>query len=92
MRLDDKSGPEQFKDWMKRRGFNQSETAEFFGWGENVISQFANGRRSPGLARAIKIEELTGIPVEAWASSDDDESGSAVTATSPKRQSSPSGN
>jgi transcriptional regulator with XRE-family HTH domain len=92
MPLDTKSGPEQFKDWMKRRGFNQSETAEFFGWGENVISQFVNGRRSPGLARAIKIEELTGIPVEAWASSADDESETPVSVGRAKGQSSPDGN
>lgn len=47
----------------------QREAAEHFGWDETYVSQLVNGRRSPGLDNAILIERLTGIPVEAWASS-----------------------
>lgn len=86
MPLDVKSGPEQFKDWMKRRCFNQSETAAFFGWGENVISQFVNNQRKPGLLRAVRIEELTGIPIKAWVSSDIDETDPADDASAANRK------
>ena len=71
-------GPEQLKDWMARRGFNQSQTAEFFGWNFGFISMLVNGKRNPGLTNAVKIERETGIPVEAWMSSELDESVSAT--------------
>jgi transcriptional regulator with XRE-family HTH domain len=61
-----KSGREQLKDWMGRRGLNQTETAGHFGWDITFISQLVNGRRLPGLTNAVKIERETGIPVEAW--------------------------
>jgi len=60
------SGPEQFKDWMQRRRLTQDETADHFGWQPSFISQLVNGRRTPGLENAIRIERETGIPVEAW--------------------------
>jgi transcriptional regulator with XRE-family HTH domain len=63
------SGPQQLKDWMHRRRFMQQEAAEYFGWDETYISQLVNGRRSPGLENAVKIERATGIPVEAWVTS-----------------------
>ena len=65
-----KSGPEQFKDWMHRRRFMQREAAEHFGWHETYISQLLNGARTPGLDNAVTIERETGIPVEAWMSSE----------------------
>lgn len=61
-----KPGPEQFKDWLRRRHLNQGEAAKHFGWQESFISQLVNGKRTPGLENAITIERETGIPVEAW--------------------------
>jgi transcriptional regulator with XRE-family HTH domain len=63
-----KSGAEQLKQWMHKRQFMQREAAEYFGWDETYVSQLVNGRRTPGLDNAIVIERKTGIPVEAWAS------------------------
>lgn len=60
------SGVEQLKDWIARRGFNQTQAAEYLGFDNPYLSQLINGKRSPGLANAVKIEEKTGIPVEAW--------------------------
>lgn len=80
------SGAEQLKDWMERRGFNQRETATHFGWDETFISQLITERRKPGLMNAIRIERETGIPVEAWASSELDESAEAVPASRGKRK------
>jgi transcriptional regulator with XRE-family HTH domain len=62
------SGPEQLRDWMERRSFNQTETALYLGFDVPYISQLLSRTRSPGLPRAIVIERKTGIPVEAWAS------------------------
>lgn len=56
-------------DWMKRRGFNAKETADYFGWDFTFISKIVRGHRCPGLANAVAIERKTGIPVEAWVSS-----------------------
>lgn len=71
-----KSGAEQLRDWMDRRGFNQRQTAEHFNWDETFIAKLlADGtqQRKPGLTNAIRIERETGIPVEAWVSSELDE-------------------
>lgn len=65
-----KSGPEQLKDWMHRRRFMQREAADYFGWHETYISHLLSGARTPGLDNAVTIERLTGIPIEAWVSSE----------------------
>lgn len=70
------SGPEQFRDWMRRRGFTQADAARYLSYDEPYISVLLSGKRSPGLWNAIHIERYAGIPVEAWAS-DIDESDSA---------------
>ncbi len=80
------SGPEQLKDWMRRRGFTQADAARYMGCDESFVSMLMSGRRGAGLTNAIKIERLTGIPVEAWAASELDESESAVGATASKRK------
>lgn len=64
------SGPEQLKDWMHRRRFLQREAAEYLGWHETYISQLLTGARTPGLDNAVHIERQTGIPIEAWTSTD----------------------
>lgn len=81
-----KAGADQLRDWMKRRGFNQTQTAEHFGWDETFISKLLLERRQPGLENAIKIERETGIPVEAWVSSPLDESDEPVSACRGKRR------
>ena len=69
-----KSGPEQFKDWMHRRRFMQKEAADYLGWHESYVSHLLSGKRLPGLDNALRLERLSGIPVEAWASSELDSS------------------
>jgi len=81
-----KSGAEQLKDWMDRRGFNQREAASHFGWDETFVSMLCRGTRSPGLGNAVKIERETGIPVEAWMSDELDESAERVGTASRKRK------
>lgn len=79
-------GPEQLKDWMRRRGFTQADAARYFGCDESFVSMLMSGRRGAGLTNAIRIERLTGIPVEAWAATDVDEFESAVGANPSKRK------
>lgn len=72
-----KTGAEQLLDWSKRRWPSserpQRDAAEHFGWDETFISKLCKGQRAPGLTNAIRIERETGIPVEAWMSSELDE-------------------
>jgi plasmid maintenance system antidote protein VapI len=66
------SGADQFKDWMRRRGFNQADAARYLEFDKPYVSVLATGTRTPGLDNAIKLERLTGIPVEAWLSQDNE--------------------
>jgi hypothetical protein len=74
------SGAEHLIDWMKRRGFNFTEAAEYLGWDLTFVSKLANGHRLPGLTNAIHLERCCGIPVEAWVSSELDSESEAVPA------------
>lgn len=79
------SGPEQLKDWIERRGFNQRLAAAFLGWDESIISNMLTGKRGIGLENAVYLERMTGIPVEAWVSSELDRYDEAVAAAPRKR-------
>lgn len=69
------SGPEQLRDWIRRRGFaTQAEAAAYLDIDTSMFSLLVNGKRSPGVNSALDIEKKTGIPVEAWATDDDDSS------------------
>ena len=71
---------------MRRRDFNQVETAKYFGWHESVISQYLSGDRCPNLENALTIEDKTGIPAKAWLSIDVDESRNVAVAAGAKRR------
>lgn len=81
------SGAEQFRDWMRRRGFNQADAARYLQFDEPYVSVLLSGKRTPGLDNAIHLERLTGIPVEAWASSELGEPDQPVTAGARKSKS-----
>ena len=67
------SGPEQLKDWMRRRGFTQADAARYLELPSPTVCLILKGKDQLGLRRAICVERLTGIPVEAWASQVDDD-------------------
>jgi transcriptional regulator with XRE-family HTH domain len=81
------SGPDQLRDWMRRRGFTQADAARYLAVDEPYVSVLLSGKRTPGLDNAIRLERLTGIPVEAWASTELGETVEHATAGSRKRQS-----
>lgn len=68
-----KTGAELLRDWIERRGYKQTEAAEVLSLQPTFLSMLVNKHRLPSLDNAVKIERLTGIPVSAWSSSDDDE-------------------
>lgn len=69
-----KTGADQLRDWISRRFPNSSkpqrDAADHFGWTEKYISLLVNGKQTPGLPNAVKIEDETGIPVETWVASE----------------------
>jgi transcriptional regulator with XRE-family HTH domain len=71
------SGRERLKDWIDRSKLNQREASEILDCHEVVLSQWLSGVRIPGLANALKIEQVSGISAESWLltglSSDGDE-------------------
>lgn len=64
------SGPEQMRDWMRRRGFTQADASRYLEMDQGYLSRLLASAQTPGLRLALKLERLTGIPVEAWESSD----------------------
>lgn len=79
-------GPEQLRDWMRRRGFTQADAARYLEYNTPLISKLLAGTHNPGLKNAIHMERLTGIPVEAWAASELEESDEAVAELVDKRR------
>jgi transcriptional regulator with XRE-family HTH domain len=57
------------RDWMTRTGRTYGSVADALGVTDAHVSYLARGRRIPSLELAIKIANLTGIPVTAWARS-----------------------
>jgi len=71
------SGAELLKAWIKRCKFSNVQAANFLnipGVDDVVLNKILNAGRRPELEKLIIIEEKTGVPVKAWASSDLDES------------------
>lgn len=62
------SGRERLAAWLKRSNLNQREGAKLLRLHWTFLNQILLGRRSPGLANAVLIERVTGVPVEAWLS------------------------
>lgn len=59
-------GPDALKKWIEKRGLAQQEVAELLEVHESYVSQVLHRKRTPALANAVRIERITGIPVEAW--------------------------
>jgi hypothetical protein len=83
------SGRGQLRDWINRRfpksSRRQRDAAEYLLMDETFLTKLLTGVRQPGLTNAVKIERHTGIPIEAWMSSELDESEPAVAAKGRKR-------
>lgn len=52
-------------EWFERSGYTQRKAAGLLGITEQHMSHLVAGRRQASLPLAVKISELTGIPVSA---------------------------
>jgi len=59
-------GRTRFQQWLDKSQLNQREAARLLGVHYTHVNQILSGRRLPGLANAVAIERVTGIPVGAW--------------------------
>jgi transcriptional regulator with XRE-family HTH domain len=60
------TGRERLADYRRRSKLKQYELADLLGLHETTLSQILAGKRRPGLDIALRIETLTGVPVESW--------------------------
>jgi len=61
---------DRFTRWLersRRAGLTQAEIARQLGRNRSFISQLKSGIRRPTLDVAAQIEEMSGIPASAWA-------------------------
>lgn len=75
------SARERLAEWIERGKINQVEAARLIGIDKTQLSQILSGKRTPGLANAIKIEQATGIQPADWMPTDDAESAETVSVT-----------
>lgn len=64
------NGRDRLAQWLERSKLNQREAAVLLGMHYTHLNQILSGRRTPGLANAVQIEQKTGIPAEAWLASE----------------------
>ena len=49
---------QQFKDFMKNRGWTQQQTAEKLGCSRAHVSRLINGERNPSVKILVKMEDI----------------------------------
>lgn len=59
-------GGDEMRKVREQRNLSQREVAEMLGISNNEVSDYENGRKTPGLERAVKIEKVLGVPCEVW--------------------------
>lgn len=60
-------GCERLREWLTRTKLNQRQAADLLKVHWTILNKIYLGTRAPGLVLALRIEDLTGIPVRAWA-------------------------
>jgi transcriptional regulator with XRE-family HTH domain len=74
-------------EWLERSKLSQRKGADLLGVHYTFLNQILSGRRSPALATAVKIEQVTGVPVEAWVPTTVDDDDLELVGVGPKRKS-----
>lgn len=59
-------GSELLAQWCARQGLTPTEACVALGINESALYSFQAGRTAPGLRRAVRIQQATGIPVVSW--------------------------
>lgn len=68
------TGRDRLKAWIERSKLDQVGAARVIGMHPTQLNHILTGKRRPGLDTAVKIEQATGIVVEAWVPFASDES------------------
>ena len=81
-------GRTRLRAWIERSKLTDRAAAELLGIHYTFLSQILNRTRdrTPALATAVRIERITGIPVEAWMPTDVDETETLTPTVSGKRK------
>ena len=61
-------GPSLLQDWRRTEGLNQVQAAQLLEMSQSNFSDIENGRQTPKVDTALRIERKTrgAVPVEAW--------------------------
>lgn len=54
--------------WLDRSRMTQRELAELAGISEAMVSRILSGQNTPSLPVALRLAELTGVPIKQFAS------------------------
>jgi transcriptional regulator with XRE-family HTH domain len=76
---------ERLHAYLERHHLNQAEFAREIGFSYPFVCQLLNGTRRPSLAKAARIELVTGIPARSWAETTDSELASVGSSKTRKR-------
>lgn len=68
--MEELTAPEALQKWRSDHAMTQADLAQRFGAAQSTLSLWETGGRRPGLARALEIQVLTGIPATAWGYTD----------------------
>lgn len=64
--IEQADGAKLLRVWIAERNFKMYEVAQALDVTDQAVSMICHGKRKPGLALAVRIEKVTGIPVEVW--------------------------
>lgn len=59
-------GPQALVEWLEKHERDGSWLATKIGAHQTSVSRWVRGESPPKTAMAVKIRDLTGIPIEAW--------------------------
>lgn len=63
----------RLREWRQREALTQLQAAERLGVGQSTFSALETGKRQPTTEQAAKLEDLAGIPADAWTDDDGEE-------------------
>jgi transcriptional regulator with XRE-family HTH domain len=58
---------DELRRWIERAEKSHADVAEAFGVTQQHIRHLLTGGRTPSLTLALRVADVTGIPVSAWA-------------------------
>ena len=56
----------RLREWRMRAKLTQTDAGKLLGVAQNTWSALETGKRPPNAEQAAKLEELSGIPADAW--------------------------